>query len=77
MRKFLFLLIIPVLFAQYSCSEKLDIEQEKNAIIAVIEKETSAYINKNYAEFASTHIQDETNTRLTAEHNDMILKQAG
>lgn len=74
MRKFLCLFIIPVMFCLSSCKEKLDIEQEKNAIIAVIEKETMAFINKNYEEFASTHVLDETNTRLTAERNGYELK---
>ena len=74
MKKYLSLIIIPVLFILTSCSEEVDIEQEKKAIISVIEKETNAYINKNYAEFASTHVQDESNTRLTAERNGFDLK---
>ena len=74
MKKYRNLLLIVVLFVLSSCAEKIDIKQEKEAIIAVIEKETNAYINKNYSEFASTHVQDETNTRLTAEKNGYDLK---
>lgn len=74
MKKYLGLIIIPLLLLAYSCTEKIDIEHEEKAIIAVIEKETNAYINKNYAEFASTYVQDETNMRLTAEKNGYDLR---
>ena len=49
-----------------SCAEKLDYEEEKAAIIDVIEAETEAFFSKDINRLASYHIQDESNIRLTA-----------
>jgi hypothetical protein len=74
MKKYLIILIAAVSLALYSCTEKVDIAKEKDAIIAVIEKETEAYINKNFAAFASSHVQNESNMRLTAEKHGFNMK---
>lgn len=57
-------LITLVIFAGTSCEQKIDIEKEKAAIIAVIEEETNAFYDRDYERLAATHVQDETNTRL-------------
>ncbi|MCK4343993.1 MAG: nuclear transport factor 2 family protein [Bacteroidales bacterium] len=66
MKKYLLSLIVLVLFAGTSCQEKIDIEKEKAAIIAVIEEETEAFFDSDINRLGATHVQDETNIRLTA-----------
>ena len=53
-----------------SCQNKIDIEQEKEAIKAVIEEETNAYIEGDYDRFAATYLQDSTFIRLNAEKSN-------
>jgi len=66
MKKYLFSLIVPVFLAGSSCQDKIDIEKEKAAIIAVIEEETEAFFDYDIDRLSATHVQDETNIRLTA-----------
>ena len=66
MKKYLFPLIILIFLAGTSCQEEIDIEKEKAAIIAVIEKETEAFFDCDIDRLSATHVQDETNIRLTA-----------
>jgi len=62
--KLIFLVLLTML--TYSCKEKVDYEQERSAIIAVIEAETKAFFDKDIDRLASFHVQDESNIRLTA-----------
>jgi len=64
MKTKLLALITLVFFAGSSCQEKIDVEKEKAAIIAVIEEETNAFYERDFDRLAATHIQDETNMRL-------------
>ena len=66
MKKYLFVLFALILLAGNSCQEKIDIEKEKAAIIAVIEEETNAYLARDYDRLAATWVQDETNIDLRA-----------
>jgi hypothetical protein len=66
MKKYVFTLFAIILLAGTSCQEKIDIEKEKAAIIAVIEEETEAFFDSDINRLAATHVQDETNIRLTA-----------
>ena len=66
MKKYFLSLIVLVLFAGISCQKKIDIEKEKAAIIAVIEEETEAFFDSDINRLSATHVQDETNIRLTA-----------
>jgi|GEM_PF-668301 len=66
MKNHLFSLIVLVIFASTSCQEKFNIEKEKEAIIAVIEEETEAFFDSDINRLGATHVQDETNIRLTA-----------
>ena len=70
MKKYLISLIVLVFLAGTSCQEKIDIEEEKKAIIAVIEEETDAAVHSDYERWANTYVQDETNIRLSASSND-------
>jgi len=66
MKKHLFFLFAIILLAVTSCQEKIDIEKEKAAIIAVIEEETEAFFDNDIDRLGALHVQDETNIRLTA-----------
>jgi hypothetical protein len=64
MKTKLFVLIL-ILFAGFSCQEKMDIEKEKEAIKAVIEEETRAYLDQDFERLAKTHLHDETSFRMS------------
>jgi hypothetical protein len=64
MKKYELTLFALILLAGTSCHEKIDIEKEKKAIIAVIEEETNAALARDYDRFAANHVLDETNIRL-------------
>ena len=66
MKKYVIVLFALILLAGTSCQEKIDIEKEKAAIIAVIEEETNAYLDRDFDRFAATYVQDETIIRLIA-----------
>jgi len=66
MKKKLWAVFVPILIAGTSCQEKIDVEKEKAAIIEVLEQETEAFFNYDIERLGSFHVQDETNTRLTA-----------
>ena len=60
----LIILISAIFFTGTSCENNIDIEKEKAAIIAVIEEETDAFYDRDYARLAAAHVQDETNIRM-------------
>ena len=66
MKKYVFTLFAIILLGGTSCQEKIDIEKEKAAIIAVIEEETKAFFDSDIDRLGALHVQDETNIRLTA-----------
>ncbi len=47
-------------------AQQIDIEQEKDAIKAVLEEETEAFFDGDMERLAATHVRDETNIRMTA-----------
>jgi len=49
-----------------SCKPSFDPEKEKEAIIKVINKETEAYLARDFDAMYDTHVQDSLNMRLTA-----------
>ena len=61
MKKYVLSLFAMLLLAGAFCQEKIDIEKEKAAIIAVIEEETNAYYDNDFDRLAATWVQDETN----------------
>ena len=73
MKKIIFsILILMLIVGSNSCQEKINIEEEKKAIIAVIEEETDAAFDKDFDRIAATYVQDETNIRLTAGENSYV-----
>ncbi len=67
MKKYVLTLFAMLLLAGASCQEKIDIEKEKEAIIAVIEKETNATKSIGFDSWASlieawesSYVQDES-----------------
>ena len=69
MKKYLLTLFALILLAGTSCQEKIDIEKERAAIIAVIEEETDACIAGDFSRQSETYVQDETAVRLAADKN--------
>ena len=67
--------IILVAFAFTGCEQPMDYEKEKAAIIAVMEKETSTYIDRDFDGMFSTHVQDSLNMRLTAGPSNVVFAQ--
>jgi hypothetical protein len=70
----LFALIIAV-FAISGCEQAIDYEKEKAAIIALMEKETQTYIDRDFDGMFSTHVQDSLNMRLTAGADNYVFAE--
>ncbi len=70
----LFALIIAV-FAISGCEKAIDYEKEKAAIIALMEKETQTYIDRDFDGMFSTHVQDSLNMRLTAGADNYVFAE--
>jgi hypothetical protein len=67
--------LIIAAFAVTGCEKALDIEKEKAAIMAVMEKETQTYIDRDFEGMFSTHVQDSTNIRLTAGADNYVFAE--
>jgi hypothetical protein len=72
MKYLLLTLFAVLLLVGTSCHEKIDIEKEKAAIIAVIEEETDAYIAGDFERQSETYVQDETIVRLAPDKNGYV-----
>jgi hypothetical protein len=66
---------ILAVFAFTGCEQTIDYEKEKAAIIAVMEKETQTYIDRDFEGMFSTHVQDSTNIRLTAGADNYVFAE--
>ena len=66
MKKYLMPLVLLVFFAGTSDHhhENIDIEKEKEAILALITEETNAYHDKDFERFAECYVQNEINIRI-------------
>lgn len=64
MKKYLWMFIVPVMFAGQSCQETIDIEKEKAAVIAVNEEERDAYLDRDLARLEAIWIQEPTSKRV-------------
>ena len=65
--------LIIAAFAVTGCEKAIDYEKEKAAIIAVMEKETQTYIDRDFEGMFSTHVQDSLNMRLTAGADNYVF----
>jgi hypothetical protein len=61
----LFILAI-ALTGVFGCEQEINMDKERAAIIAVINQETDAYLERDYESVYATHVQDSLNMRLTA-----------
>ena len=68
MKKQILILFFLILGLQ-SCSNKIDFEKEKKAIITVIEEQTNAHLSKNYERESNIFIQDESTIVLISRKN--------
>jgi len=64
MKKYLWAIVVVILFAGISCQEKIDIEKEKEAIKTVISDESQAYMQQDTAKLFSYYIKDDNQIRL-------------
>ncbi len=67
--------LIIAAFALSGCEKAIDYEKEKAAIIAVMEKETLTYIERDFEGMFSTHVQDSLNMRLTAGADNYVFAE--
>jgi len=67
--------LIIAAFAVTGCEKAIDYEKEKAAIIAVMEKETQTYIDRDFEGMYSTHVQDSLNIRLTAGADNYVFAE--
>ena len=72
MKKYVLTILAIVLLAGTSCEKKVDIEKEKEAILALITEETQAYHDKDYERFAACYVQDESNIRILGGENEKM-----
>jgi len=66
MKKAILIIITFLLIVNYSCEQKIDVEKEKEAIIALIEEETASYYASDFERWSATYIQDSTNIGMNA-----------
>jgi len=66
MRYSFFIIIAALAMLFIGCEQKLDIEKERTAIIEVINRETNAYLERDFETVFATHVHDSLNMRLTA-----------
>jgi hypothetical protein len=65
MKKFYFIILSCAVLLIYACKPKFDIEKETEAIKALIQSETQAFIQNDTAKVLSYYIQDDYQTRLS------------
>lgn len=64
MKKYLLPIVVLVFLSGTSCQEKIDIEKEKEAIMAVIQEEADAFIAMDIERLSAIYVHDSLNTRL-------------
>jgi hypothetical protein len=77
MKKYVLTLFALVLLAGTSCQKKVDIEKEKEAILALITEETNAYHDKDFERFAECYVQNEINIRILGGEGEKISYTVG
>ena len=74
--KYLSLSVFALLaFLLCSCEQNVDLEQEKKAIIEVINQETDAYLARDFEAMFATHVHDSLNMRLTAGADNYVFAE--
>jgi len=77
MKKYVLTILALVLLAGPSCQKKVDIEKEKEAILALITEETNAYHDKDFERFAACYVQNEINIRILGGEGEKISYSVG
>jgi hypothetical protein len=77
MKKYVLTILAIVLLAGTSCEQQVDIEKEKEAILALITEETQAYHDKDFERFAACYVQDESNIRILGGENETMSYTVG
>jgi hypothetical protein len=67
--------LIIAAFAVTGCEKAIDYEKEKADIIALMEKETQTYIDRDFEGMFSTHVRDSLNMRLTAGADNYVFAE--
>lgn len=73
MKNYLLTLFAIILLAGTSCQEKIDIEKEKEAIMAVIQEEGDAFAAMDMERLFAVHVQDSLDTRLGLGENSYTI----
>jgi hypothetical protein len=73
MKKTISVLIAFLLMVNYSCKEKIDVEKEKEAILAVMEEEKDSYWASDFERWSATYLQDSTAMRMGSSRNGFSL----
>jgi len=66
MKTNLFLLLVLSILAATACQEQIDIDKEKEAIIAVVNAESNAYLVRDFETLSSYMVQDSLNIAIHA-----------
>jgi hypothetical protein len=66
MKTNLILLLVLSILAATACQEQIDVDKEKEAIIAVVNAQSEAYLARDLETLSSYMVQDSTNIRLSA-----------
>lgn len=77
MKKYVLTILAIVLLSGTSCQKKVDIEKEKEAILALITEETNAYHDKDFERFAACYVQNEINIRILGGEGEKISYTVG
>lgn len=73
MKKYLLPLIVFAFLTGISCQQKIDIEKEKEAIMAVIQEEGDAAAAMDMERLLAVHVQDSLDTRLQTLENNYTI----
>ena len=68
-----FLLFICLVAGLTGCDQPIDFDKERASIIEVINKETTAYIDRDFDAVFSTHVHDSLNIRLSAGPDNYVF----
>lgn len=63
MKRYVWMFFVPLLLAVQSCQVKIDLEDEKKALIAVSEEERDAYMDRSLDRLEAIWIQEPTSQR--------------
>jgi hypothetical protein len=73
MKNLYFIILSCIVLLFYACKPKVDIEKETEAIKALINNETQAFLQKDTAKVLSYYVHDAFQTRLSADCDTVIL----